>query len=68
MGIMIEAFLTVSTLAGYWMVTNGFLFYGAIVALVSNVLWIFYGMDKKSQSLIIVNSLFAMINFAIIVN
>lgn len=68
MNHLIEAILTVSTLAGYWMVTNGFLFYGAIVALVANVLWIFYGMDKKSQSLIIVNSLFAMINFAIIVN
>jgi hypothetical protein len=68
MGLLIEAILTVSTLSGYYMVTNGFLFYGAIVALVSNVLWIFYGMDKKSQSLIVVNALFAMINFAIIVN
>ena len=66
--MIIEAFLTVSTLAGYWMVTNGFLFYGAIVALVSNIFWIFYGMNKQSQSLIIVNVLFAMINFAIIVN
>lgn len=68
MNHIIEAILTVSTLAGYWMVTNGFLFWGAVIALISNVLWIFYGMDKKSQSLIIVNSLFAMINVSIIVN
>ena len=65
---LIEAILTISTLSGYWMVTNGFLFYGAIVALISNVLWIFYGMNMKSYSLIVVNMLFAMINIAIIVN
>lgn len=68
MNLLIEAILTITTLAGYWGVTNGFLFYGAVVALISNILWVFYGIPKQLWSLIVINLFFAMINFNIIVN
>lgn len=68
MKYLIEAILTVTTLGGYWMVTNGFLFLGAVVALVSNVLWTFYGINGKLISLVVINVFFAMININIIMN
>ena len=68
MGLLIEAVLTISTLTGYFMVLNGFPFYGAIVAVVANLLWIFYGVYKKSPSLLIVNAAMAVININFITN
>ena len=63
---MIEAFLSVLTLAGYWMITHGVIEWGAIVALLSNVLWVYYGHEKDSPSIMTVNLVFAMININIL--
>jgi hypothetical protein len=63
-----EAILSVLTLAGYFMVTHGVVYFGAWTALVSNVLWVFYGNQKNSPSIMIVNLVFAMININLLGN
>lgn len=67
-GHIIEAVLSVLTLAGYWMVTHGLVESGAAVALLSNILWVYYGHEKNSPSIMIVNLVFAMINIQILGN
>lgn len=63
---LIEGFLTLTTLLGYWLITHDVITIGAAVAFASNVAWIFYGLPLKSYSLIIVNILFAIININIL--
>ena len=64
----IEAFLSVGTLGGYWMVTHGLVYYGALLGLITNIFWIFYAKEKNSISIGIVNAVFAMINITLISN
>lgn len=62
MNYLIEAILTVATLSGYFMVLNGLMFLGAIVASIANVFNIFYAVYKNLLNIIIINSVMLVIN------
>jgi hypothetical protein len=66
---LVDAILSIGTLGGYWMVTHGLPFWGALVGLFSNILWVYYGAEiAESKSIVIVNFVFAIINISIISN
>jgi len=64
----IEFFALVTTLIGYYMVTHGMIEAGAIVALVSNFLWIYYGheLENAGFGLMFLNAVFILVNFSIL--
>ena len=68
LNVIIEFFLSISTLGGYWMVTHNMIQVGAFTGLISNIGWIYYGHEKESASIMIVNAVFAAINISIIGN
>lgn len=64
MNFLIEAVLTFATLAGYFMVLNGIMYYGAMVAAIANIFNIMYGANKKAPNLIIINAVMLIINIS----
>jgi hypothetical protein len=67
MRYVIEAILTLATLSGYFMVMNGFMYFGAIVASIANLLNIFYGFyssEKILINIIIINAVMLVINIS----
>lgn len=68
MNYLIEAILTVATLSGYFMVLNGLMFLGAIVASIANVFNIFYASYKKLPNILIINGVMLVINISFLMN
>lgn len=54
----IEIFATILTIAGFFILSLSpeFRFYGFLLSLASNILWIVWGSDQKAFGIITVNS------------